>query len=214
MKNYKRLTDEYNTKILNNYLDNLYSKMEWNFERVLDKTRQIQGIDLIFRPKNYIGKELLIDEKAAIKFLDKDLKTFSFELFSENNINKTGWLLNKDYKTTHYAIIYPRSKTNKINELDSLEWILIEKQKITDLINSIPNFKKYIEKIYDDSNENKQTGRNQLFLRVYNKGNRNNPLILKLVWSKNIIPEKPLNILIPKKELIKMSDKYIKIEYK
>lgn len=212
MKNYKRIADEYNTKILNKYLDRLYEKEEWNFERVLDKERQLMGIDVIFRPQNYNGKELLVDEKAATKFLNKELNTFSFELRSENNEEKTGWLISSKSKTTHYAIIYPHSKTNKINELDSLEWMLIERQKIIDIINKIPNFKNYIEKVYDDCCENKYT--NQFIIRMYNKTNRRNPLILKLVWSKNIFPERPLNILFPKSELIKMSDKYIKLEFK
>lgn len=214
MKNYKRIADEYNTKILNKYLDRLYEKEGWNFERVLDVERQLSGIDVIFRPTNYIGKELLVDEKAATKFLDRDLYTFSFELRSENNKEKTGWLISSKSKTTHYAIIYPRSKTNKINELDSLEWILVDKQKIIDTINKIPNFENYIERVYDDCYENKCTGRNQFFIRIYKKENSKSPLILKLVWSKNIFPERPLNILFPKSELIKMSDKYIRLEFK
>lgn len=213
-KNYKRIADEYNTKILNRYLDRLYEKEGWNFERVLDVERQLSGIDVIFKPTNYIGKELLVDEKAATKFLNKELNTFSFELRSENNKEKTGLLISSKSKTTHYAIIYPRSKTNKINELDSLEWILVDKQKIIDTINKIPNFENYIEKVYDDCCENKYTGRNQFIIRMYNRTNRKNPLILKLVWSKNIFPERPLNILFPKSELIKMSDKYIKLEFK
>lgn len=213
-KNYKRIADEYNTKILNRYLDRLYEKEGWNFERVLDVERQLSGIDVIFKPTNYIGKELLVDEKAATKFLNKELNTFSFELRSENNKEKTGLLISSKSKTTHYAIIYPRSKTNKINELDSLEWILVDKQKIIDTINKIPNFENYIEKVYDDCCENKYTRRNQFIIRMYNRTNRKNPLILKLVWSKNIFPERPLNILFPKSELIKMSDKYIKLEFK
>lgn len=214
MKNYKRITDEYNTKILNRYLDRLYEKEGWNFERVLDTERQISGIDVIFRPTNYIGKELLVDEKAATRFLNKELNTFSFEICSENNKEKAGWLISSKSKTTHYAIIYPHSKSNDINNLDSLEWILVKKKKIINLINSIPNINKYIKEIYKDSYENKATGRNQIIIRLYKKTNRNSPLVLKLVWSKNILPEKPLNILIPKYKLIEMSDKYIKLEYK
>lgn len=214
MKNLKRIQDDKDNNVLNTYLDNFYKKMGWDFERVFDKTRQLQGIDVIFRSNENSDSKILIDEKAATKFLNKKLNTFSFELYSENNRNKIGWLLNSNIKTTHYAIIYPRSKNNDISKLDSLEWILIDKKKIIDLINSIPNINKYIKEVYNDSYENKITGRNQYIIRLYNKDSRNNPLILKLVWSKNILPERPLNILIPKYKLIEMSDKYIKLKYK
>lgn len=214
MRNFKRIQDNKDNNILNTYLDNFYKKMGWDFERVFDETRQLQGIDVIFRSNENSDSKILIDEKAATKFLNKKLNTFSFELYSENNRNKIGWLLNPNIKTTHYAIIYPHSKSNDISKLDSLEWILIDKKKIIDLINSIPNINKYIKEVYNDSYENKITGRNQYVIRLYNKDNRNNPLILKLVWSKNIIPERPLNILIPKYKLIEMSDKYIKLKHK
>lgn len=214
MRNFKRIQDNKDNNILNTYLDNFYKKMGWDFERVFDETRQLQGIDVIFRSNKNSDSKILIDEKAATKFLNKKLDTFSFELYSENNRNKIGWLLNPNIRTTHYAIIYPRSKNNDISKLDSLEWILIDKKKIIDLINSIPNINKYIKEVYKDSYENKATGRNQIIIRLYKKTNRNSPLVLKLVWSKNILPEKPLNILIPKYKLIEMSDKYIKLEYK
>lgn len=214
MRNLKRIQNNEENMILNTYLDNIYEKMGWDFERVLDKTRQLQGIDVIFYSNCNLDSKILVDEKAATQYLGEDLNTFSFEIYSENNRNKIGWLINPNIKTTHYAIIYPRSKSNDINNLDSLEWILVEKKKIINLINSIPNINKYIKEVYKDSYENKVTGRNQIIIRLYKKTNRNSPLVLKLVWSKNILPEKPLNILIPKYKLIEMSDKYIKLKYK
>lgn len=158
-------------------------------------------------------KKIFVDEKAATKYLNKNLKTFSFELISENNPNRTGWLLNENNITTHYAIIYPKSKINDLNNLDSLEWILISKEKILNILYNNIIFDDALYNIYSDIYLNKKTNRHEIYICCYDEISKKY-LKLKMVWSKNIFPEQPVNILFDKNDLIKISDKYIKIEYK
>ena len=206
-----RRKDNEEERILSLELDKLYSKMGYNYVRIKkDDELQIKGVDIIFKNKE---KNIYVDEKAATKYLNKNLKTFSFELVSENNPNRIGWLLNKNNITTHYAIIYPKSKENNLRKLDSLEWILISKKRILNILYNNTIFDDALNNIYSDIYLNKKTNRHDIYISCYDKISKKY-LKLKMVWSKNIFPERPVNILFDKDDLIKISDKYIKIEYK
>ena len=99
---------------------------------------------------------------------------------------------------------------NNIRKLDSLEWLLISKKKITNIIYSIPNLDEVVSSLYSEEYYNPKTNRNQRYVNLDNNGEI---MTLKFVWSRNIYPEKPVNILFNKEDLIKMADKHLLIKY-
>ena len=209
-QNNKRIRDNKLEHMLTYSLDAMYSKLGYSYSRIRDNDLQTKGVDVIFYPPNSDGNKLYIDEKAAVTCMTRDLHTFSFEWSSENNPSRLGWLRAPGLKTTHYAIIYPRSEVNNIRRLDSLEWLLISKKKITNIVYSIPNLDEVVSSLYSEKYYNPKTNRNQRYVNLDNNGEI---MTLKFVWSRNIYPEKPVNVLFNKEDLIKMADKHILIQY-
>lgn len=96
-------SDRYKEKIISKYLNNVYEKNNFNYERCDDLINQHSGIDLILTYKN---SKYYVDEKSQTNYINKDLPTFTFELsyLSYDEI-KTGWFLDDFKKTTHYFLI-------------------------------------------------------------------------------------------------------------
>lgn len=154
------------------------------------KEQDISGIDVIL---NRYNKEYLVDEKAAIKYLTRDLNTFSFELYKAGYHNSAGWFVDKNKLTTYYNIIYPKSSTNNVYKLESIEAFLLNSKELQEAV--FPEIQKY--KIHFDNIEEfmlKQSsykGRRYFVINQY----------MKLVYSECIRPEKPINIVINKQYL-------------
>ena len=88
-----RNEDERCSNIVSNFLDeHFYLKKCTNFQRIEDKNNQIKGIDTIFELN---GNQYICDEKAAIRYVNKPLKTFSMELsfIDRSGCSHDGWLL-------------------------------------------------------------------------------------------------------------------------
>ncbi len=113
--------------LLSQYLDGIYKSKDLAFERIHDLNRQHQGMDLIFKVNL---QDYIIDEKAQLHYLNKDLPTFTFELsyLKEGNIHQ-GWLFDDKKITDHYflntGILLKKNKTVLANTND------IETLKIT-----------------------------------------------------------------------------------
>lgn len=63
--------------ILSKYLDNIYQEKGIDFYRVFDLDRQHQGIDVVMIIRS---DEYIIDKKAQLHYINRDLPTFTFEL--------------------------------------------------------------------------------------------------------------------------------------
>ncbi len=88
-------------------LDGYYSKhlKQYDFERVYDKKRQFEGVDLILTHKE-TGVRHSIDEKAQLDYINEDLPTFAFELsYKKAGGLKKGWFYDPSKKTEFYALI-------------------------------------------------------------------------------------------------------------
>lgn len=96
--------------VIHQYMTMLYDEHGFSVKQPT-KEQDISGIDVIL---NRYNKEYLVDEKAAIKYLTRDLNTFSFELYKAGYRNSIGWFVDKNKLTTYYNIIYPKSFTNDI----------------------------------------------------------------------------------------------------
>nr|WP_298995593.1 hypothetical protein [uncultured Polaribacter sp.] len=90
--------------VLRPHLDKIYSKyLKLSFRRDSDNKLQAQGVDITFIYKN---KDYYIDEKAQLSYINKDLKTFTFELsYFKGKEKKLGWLFDNKKITTHYFLI-------------------------------------------------------------------------------------------------------------
>ena len=107
-------TDLAQEKKLTPLLDSYYRKhlKFYDFERVHSLEQQLSGIDLIFT-HNKTGETFFVDEKAQLDYLNKNLPTFTFELFcTKNETLKQGWLFDAKKKTQMYALVTNIQKEN------------------------------------------------------------------------------------------------------
>lgn len=104
------------------------------FQRVNDENYQKKGIDTIVQAK---GNKLLIDEKATLHYINKNIPTFAFELLNRTS-GAQGWLYNQSYLTTHYLLAWPNA-TNPDSILESGDYsnadvMLIERASLIDML--------------------------------------------------------------------------------
>lgn len=165
-KNNERPKDIFHEKLISDYLHlYFYQKMcgAENVERVLDKERQIMGLDTILK---YKSKEYMVDEKAATDYLNGGLRTFFLEwtFLNTNGIEMSGWLSNKMLSNDYYAFIWPRNiKNNTLNSIDDIELIeicIVAKSEIVNYLNSIGLTEEVLNEYNKDirQNPNKEIG--------------------------------------------------------
>ena len=188
-----RKAEERNTAFLNGTVDKLLAGNGYFVFREKEKDGQIRGIDLYLFP-NGSDDILLVDEKAAVEYWDRDLETYSIEFFTSNNVKNQGWFVNDISETTHYLFLCPRSLTADMRDVYSLEGILVEKKKLKDYFRQHGIFgADDVKRLLD-------------FKGMYSDGKKEcySQSGLKIVQSLNK-KEMPINVLVPKKDLLKMA---------
>ena len=191
--------DEHCEKIMSDFLHEYFYKQlnPKTIERIIDKNRQIQGIDVILQIDDKI---YTIDEKASIRYIN--LKTFALELsfIGKNGNVNIGWLLDENKINDYYLLVWINELKHdaiyNINSIKNVDVALVEKEKILNYLSTI--------------------GWNKEKLKIKNNNIRNNPYEYmgdikkyncKFSYSKQLI-EKPINILLPKETYIKLSEIY------
>ena len=92
--------------------------------RVCDKEQQLQGIDVIFTALD--GREFVVDEKAQLYYINKDLPTFAFEIsFLREGWPTTGWLCNETLKTDLYLLIWPFATQDEAMGIRAVIWRVV-----------------------------------------------------------------------------------------
>lgn len=186
------------TKVVEQFLDRYF--YQGKQQRITNRKQQLAGIDVIFDNKK-------IDEKAAINYIINQLETYSFELeFTDKyGIVRDGWLLDSKKENTHYLLVYitGNPKLEKIEDIKQINYILIRKDKIRELMNNI----KLKKKLKYFKHKEATIGLSQ-YLIYYTHNNVKYKL--KLKRSRQLF-EEPLNIIIPKQLLIELSEKTGKI---
>ena len=145
--NTNRNEDSRLEKLVNDYLDKyLFNRPETKFntvEWVTDKERQIAGADIILTSQELNLKDAVVDIKSAVKYSNKPLGTYALELafIDRRGDDKEGWLTDKNKNTQYYPLLYPKSDkyyTNMktIDDIDSIEYYLVDRQKILNYLNS------------------------------------------------------------------------------
>jgi hypothetical protein len=189
-----RRKDEQTVEYLNSIMDKVYSNNNYDFVRNYDVKLQKQGVDLIYTNKD---KTYYIDEKAAIKYYNTTLNTFSFEIGS--NVAKGWFREDNDYIiTTHYILIYPKANSPDLSDIYEVEYIIISKNKIWNYLHSVGVGDFNSSKEILDNVSIGKWGKKYWFINQY----------VKLVQSVQIKPEQPINIVINKEILKSLSNKH------
>lgn len=152
------------------------------------------------------GVWYLVDEKAAITRLDGNLLTFAFELYTSNNVDNIGWFVNKKCKNNYYSLIYLTSFANNIQKIDKIECILLNKDRIFKAVISELNKRNiHFNNILDVMGKISLASNGKKYLRL-NK-------YMKIVYSLNVIPESPINVVVDKQYLLSIADDVLVKEF-
>ncbi|MEZ2458325.1 hypothetical protein ACBR55_07005 [Salinicoccus roseus] len=167
---------------------------------------QRHGIDIVY--KTQAEKLLYVDEKAQLDYLNNNLPTFAFEIKFKNRSNgfSEGWFIREDLKTTHYLLVYPNSTVVKdaqqlqnFEDISSVELLLIEKDKLWHELKSRNVTKENLVREGDELIYKEKVGREQI------KDSSSKDMYLYRT-SPNVKMEEPINIIIKRKVLEKISD--------
>lgn len=182
--------------LLDSFYDRTLALEGFTYERIKDSLLQIKGVDIIIRNKE---EEFYVDEKCAVRFFEKDrqLKTYSFELFSLGNKNCDGWFCNNNfYLTTHYCLFYPIADNQNLDNVLQLDMILVEKENLWDIVRSFGFNDK--EELIEYFHKHKDITPMRDYCNINNT--------IKLVQSKTF-REKPINIIFKREELERLAYK-------
>ena len=116
-------------------LDTYYQKhlKYYDFERIYDMKRQMQGIDIILMHK-INGRTFFIDEKAQLDYINEELPTFAFEInYKKKGILKKGWLFDTNKKTQFYALV-TAIYSDEPNKFTSCKITLVNREKLLDFL--------------------------------------------------------------------------------
>lgn len=140
----KRQQDTYAEQQLAQYLDySFYGKIlekydEISWQRIKDRQEQLQGIDGYLTVS---GTKYVIDEKAALHYINENIHTFAFEVDSiQRGRLVDGWFINDSAKTTHYLLVWPNATTTDLQQIRYNHFFrtlcfLLPKKSIVDHLN-------------------------------------------------------------------------------
>ena len=135
----RRRLDELQEKVVGKYLDNyFYSTWTTDIERNNDKETQIKGLDLTVTSTN--NNVYTIDEKAAIKWTNKELNTFAFEVdaLNKNGDLYNGWFMTstKDAANDYWMLIWiDKANEVRFTNVDDIQQVTVSLVKKTDIYN-------------------------------------------------------------------------------
>lgn len=188
------------------YLDrNLYPNIngaEWM--RNNDVTKQLRGVD------GYLtinGEQYVVDEKATLYYINRNLPTFAFEINSyQRGCLTDGWLYASKYDTTHYMLIYPNASTSYLGNIQSTDFCnttctLVERQAIINYLASNGFTKERIEQDAEILRRNRNYGK-----RLINNVNG----FYYFLSDPTKYSEEPFNVIIRRYVLEQLSEQIIK----
>lgn len=139
---------------LTKFLDeNLYDALEEHYTDVAwrrnnDKATQLLGVDGYLTLGN---NDIVVDEKATLYYINRNLPTFAFEINSYQKGRLTpGWLFNPSYLTDYYMLVYPNATHNDLSVIKAEDFvnctcILVERRKIIEHLESFGYTQEKIE---------------------------------------------------------------------
>jgi len=194
-----KLDNLYSGRISKKLDETAYKENLSNLKRYDDKETQVGGVDMTFTMD---GNDYRCDEKAAITW--RDLNTYAFEVTIVNKANtvQEGWLVNDKMNNDSYALIWldrNERKTEKVKyadvPFDKIAVAIVKKKKLLDYLASINWTKEHLVR-----KANK--------IRFYGDKNYGNLFSDKCkFYFSTDLPEKPVNVLLPRKKVEELADK-------
>lgn len=135
----RRNQDELQEKVIGQFLDTYYyPSFTTTIDRNTDRYKQIHGLDITVTSTN--NNVYTIDEKAAVKWANKNLNTFAFEVDSldKNGDLYNGWFMTStsDAINDYWLLVWVDSATsvdfNSINDVEQVTVSLLKKQDVYD----------------------------------------------------------------------------------
>lgn len=155
----RRKKDEIGEKSVAEFLDRyFYSAWATDITRNTERETQIKGIDLTVTGAT--GEKYVIDEKAAVGYANKPLKTFAHEITSINirGNEYKGWLVENTLNDFYVYVWITECKTTgevmNADDIISADVALINKQ---DLYNWFKSKKLYGTELFEKSRELRET---------------------------------------------------------
>lgn len=103
------------------------------------KDSQLKGVDYIFLSE--AGKEVYVDEKSQLHYLNNNRDTYSLEIGMLNKARDhiKGWFIDEDNVTELYLFVFPNAEGKtyqdvKKEDFDKVEYLLVPKQAIKDYL--------------------------------------------------------------------------------
>lgn len=181
-------------KEIGKFLDRyFYPKISKEFRRFENKEDQLAGIDVQFTlPEK---ESIIVDEKAATHYINKDIPTFAFELSFKlsNGKDIQGWLLDTSKKTEYYLLMWIKaSKTWDLvsDDIKEVKAILIDRYKLIKYLESEGYNSEKLERAVTKIRKNKLDGA---------LGKNSNSSIY--FYSTLRLSEEPINVIIKRKKL-------------
>lgn len=204
--NKNELSDEWKDglkkeKIVAALTDEILRKYGIPVQRTNNKKDQYNGID--FRIKYPDEKATrCYDEKEAVSCYDRDLQTYTIELYHHAHVNHRGWFNGEMHGTTHYLFGYVRADDAELHHIYRWEGLFINKALLKQYVSYLGNLMDDIEEFLDwDKISNKK---DFVYTLYYNNESDFAKLIFSKKFEKNVI-----NLMLPKAMLIKMSRRRI-----
>lgn len=215
-------TDIKKAQTVNEYMDKYYYSTLSAIENTI-VVRSESGSDLDFAGCDLViikdGKVNMVDEKAAINYMHKDLGTFALEIsYLKDGVEKEGWLIDEDKKTEAYILIWPRAlgKSNvdnyeaydniTVDEISYLECMYIKR---SDILKELDSYGLSVERLKKITrmirNSEVQSNNGRYYFRYKNSGKK-----CETMWftiSKGL-SEEPINLVCKKYILNKLSQYY------
>jgi hypothetical protein len=185
---------------ISRYLDRyLYPTEVTDFCRYSDRADQMRGVDVTFSIDNQ--KHIIVDEKAATHYINKNIPTFAFELsfLISSGTRVQGWLLDPSKDTEYYMLMWVMAKKDWdiiLEDITRIDCLLINRQRIIDYLSSVGyNPDELMEK---DS---------EIRVSKMDGAIDKSPDLDYFFFSTSRLVEKPINIVIRKQKLIELAMK-------
>ena len=178
------------------YTNNIFTRSD----RTDDSATQVAGSDIILSVPSLGIKDAVVDEKASIYYINKDLRTFVLEISFLNKglCYNEGWFVDETLSTEYYLLQWIKADIAdswkvKEDNITEIECVLISKAKL----------KKYFE--YEGYNKATLLQIAQE-MRATHKTMIAPPGKPYRFYFTQKLAEKPVNILLNKEEYIRLSE--------
>ena len=233
-----RKSDSHGERIVHQFLEEHFYKVLQNdalrsifgdseierIESVTDVVRQCLGVDTVIHLRD-TNEDKLLDEKASIYYINKNLSTFAFELMTKrkDGIFTDGWFVNDHFQNSHYLVMWLKARGKKdrdgnwingsryirsltVDDIRSVEAFLLDKDQMHSYLKRLGITPQMLKK---KAIEMHNGNIHKFFLtddiRIQNSG-------YKACYDSKTMFEEPVNLLLNKSLLAQLADHRFEIK--